>query len=244
MTIHLVGGGWRESAASDVYGMFADEVAIHGGRLVYVLQSGTNGQRFVDLFSRIGIEQSRRVTIARDRELCPSDLRYADGLFVCGGVNPLYRAAMEPAAQTIRDMVAAGMPYAGFSAGAVVAAEVALVGGWQRRTGGRDVPVCPERRNEGLEVVEIGRGLGLVPFAVDVHGTQWGTLTRALHALDAGLIDGCVLVDEDTVLRVAGDKATVAGCNSVYRLRRGKHRATAEVLMRGDVFTSLRDDSA
>ena len=47
-------------------------------------------------------------------------------------------------------------------------------------------------------------GLGLVPFAVDVHATQWGTLTRLVHAVDAGLVAEGWAVDNGTVL-VAGD---------------------------------------
>lgn len=31
-------------------------------------------------------------------------------------------------------------------------------------------------------------GLGLVPFAVDVHASQHGTPTRLMHAIDAGLV--------------------------------------------------------
>ena len=40
--------------------------------------------------------------------------------------------------------------------------------------------VCPEDCSEGLEEVEIRDGLGLVPFAVDVHAAQAGTLGRAV----------------------------------------------------------------
>jgi cyanophycinase len=236
VSVYLVGGGWSPGATRDVYGAFAGEVLGRGGRLVYVLQSGTPGHRFVDLFASLGITTARRATVARDRELSLRDLKDADGLFVCGGMNPLYRQALVPAAGRIRELVADGVPYAGFSAGAVVAANVALLGGWLRRIDGRDLPVCRERRNENLGRVETGPGLGLVPFAVDVHGTQWGTLTRALHAVDAGLVEDCVLVDEDTVLRVSDGQAQVAGRNCVYRVRSRQGAVTVEVLTTGGVI--------
>ena len=60
----------------------------------------------------------------------------------------------------------------GFSAGAMVAPARAIVGGYRIR----GTEVCPVEWSEGLEEVEIRDGLGLVPFAVDVHAAQAGTL--------------------------------------------------------------------
>jgi cyanophycinase len=55
----------------------------------------------------------------------------ADALLVCGGLTPAYGEALAPAAAAVRDWLAAGdRPYAGFSAGAAVAADRAVVGGW------------------------------------------------------------------------------------------------------------------
>lgn len=234
MSIHLIGGGWLEAAAEDVYGRFALEVQKRGGRLVYVLQSGTPGGRFEDLFRSIGLSNLKRVTIGRDRHVDARDLESADGLFVCGGVNPLYALAMAPAALSVRQMVDDGVPYAGFSAGAVVASSQALLGGWLRTIDSRDVPVCTRRRSEGLEGLHVGPGLGLLPFAVDVHGTQWGTLTRAIHALDAGCIEDCFMVDEDTVLSIDAAGAAVRGVNSVYRVRRRDGALEVGVFRAGD----------
>ena len=65
-----------------------------------------------------------------------------------------------------------GRPYLGFSAGAMIAPERAIIGGYRVR----GVEVCPEEASEGLGEVELREGLGLVPFAVDVHAAQAGTL--------------------------------------------------------------------
>ncbi len=81
-----------------------------------MLQSGTPGKRFEDLFSRIGIATTKRLTISSQRELREKELAGADGLFVCGGVNPLYQSALASCFDTIRHLVASGLPYAGFSA--------------------------------------------------------------------------------------------------------------------------------
>jgi cyanophycinase len=234
VAIHLIGGGWDPALIEPVYGQFSQEARAGGGRLVFVLQHGTQGGRFVDLFRGLGLPRCRRVTVGRDRPLPDGLLDDCDALFVCGGVNPLYRSALAPAATAIADRVRQGMPYAGFSAGAVIAADRALVGGWQRHLGRGPRPVCAARRAEGLVPVTVEPGLGLVPFGVDVHGTQWGTLTRAVHVIDAGLLETCVLVDEDTALVVDGDEAVVHGQNHVYRVGQGPGGVEVGIFGAGD----------
>ena len=221
-SVHLLGGGWDDGTRQAMYRPFATEVLARGGRLAYILQNGTPGRRFLDVFAEMGLTDIRRITISAQHPVTSEGLDGMDGLFVAGGVNPLYQRALAGVAHQIRSMVRTGMPYAGFSAGSVVAARSALVGGWLLPKGMENLAVCPERRSEGLRRVTVTAGLGLVPFAVDVHGTQWGTLSRAVHAVDAGLVDDCVLVDENTVIHVHGDEAAVAGTGSVYRLRRDK----------------------
>ncbi len=85
-----------------------------------------------------------------------------------------------------------------FSAGAAVAARRAVVGGWLVD----GVPVCPDETGEDLDEVEVRAGLGLVPFAVDVHAAQWGTLPRLVSAVARGEVPYGVAVDENTLLTV------------------------------------------
>ena len=108
----------------------------------------------------------------------------------------------------------ADLPFAGFSAGAAVAAARAIVGGW--RLGDREV--CAEEAGEDLDELAVRDGLGLVPFAVDVHATQWGTLTRLVHAVGAGLVDEGWAIDEGTVLVVDDGAVRVEGLGSAYRV--------------------------
>jgi cyanophycinase len=145
-----------------------------------------------------------------------SALGCAAGLLVCGGLTPAYADALTPGAPAVRRWLAEGRrPYAGFSAGAAVAAGTALVGGW--RCDG--VPVCPEDAAEDLDEVTAVPGLGLVPFAVDVHAAQWGTLGRLVAAVRAGRITSGVALDEDTLLTVDGHTATVGGAGRVHHVR-------------------------
>lgn len=244
LKISLIGGGWDETHADRVYGSFAKEVAGAGGRLKFILQHGTPGGRFIELFRSMSIDDIDRVTIRRGATLDAGFLAGCDALFVCGGVNPVYAHALSPVADQIRERVARGMPYAGFSAGAVVAARSALVGGWKREMEAGHKPVCQERRSEGLELLTVERGIGLVPFAVDVHATQWGTLSRATHAVHAGLLDDCVMIDENTVLNITGAKAEVLGANHVYRvLRLDDGVVQVQMFSDGDIVTNTNIDN-
>lgn len=141
----------------------------------------------------------------------PPDLDGAAGLYVAGGLTPAYQEALA-------GMAVPGIPYCGFSAGAAIAATDALVGGW--RIGERQV--CDEDFSEELEQVEPRPGLGLVPFAVDVHATQWGTVSRALHAVERGLFGEAVAIDEHCCVEVRdGEVAGVHGRGVAYRIRPG-----------------------
>jgi cyanophycinase len=132
------------------------------------------------------------------------------GIYVAGGLTPLYRDRLAGLEVTV--------PYCGFSAGAAIAAREALVGGW--RIGDRQV--CDEDFSEDLEQVEPLPGLGLVPFAVDVHATQWGTVSRALNAVERGLYEEALAVDEHCCVEVRdGQIVRLHGRNVAYRVRRG-----------------------
>jgi cyanophycinase len=145
-------------------------------------------------------------------------LRGVDGLLVCGGLTPAYQEAFAACLERLPRLLAErGVPYAGFSAGAAVAARRAVVGGWL----GGGVPVCPQDAAEDLEEIEVRDGLGLVPFAVDVHAAQWGTLPRLVDAVARHRVPEGVAVDENTVVEVTADgsRARVAGLGRAHRVR-------------------------
>jgi cyanophycinase len=142
-----------------------------------------------------------------------SELGNADGLLVCGGLTPGYAASMASGAAEVLDWLLLGdRPYAGFSAGAAIAPESALVGGWLSA----GVPICSDDAAEDLDEITVQPGLGLVRFTVDVHCAQWGTLPRLVEAvrLRAGLAG--VGIDENTALIVGPGGAVVAGRGQVW----------------------------
>jgi len=227
MSIHLVGGGWSDAAASEVFGGFLEECAARAEdrrtpRVSLVLM-GTDAdaleyhQRYVRALGLAGGPHELAITRVEEGTPCPdAALEDVDGLFVGGGPTPEYHASIAPLFARVRELVAGGLPYLGFSAGAAIAAERAVIGGW--RIDG--VVVCPEETNEELEDVTVVDGIGLVPFSVDVHSSQWGTLGRLVAAVEAGLTPVGVAVDESTVLTV-GEQLVVRGEGRARRVTVG-----------------------
>ncbi|MBL1081282.1 hypothetical protein JK359_04705 [Streptomyces actinomycinicus] len=216
----LIGGGWSRA---EVYEPFLS--AVRGERRVgcLIVDEGDGAAQFERYAGALRSVDPSSVPVPL---LVPLDGRFApetaldgiDGLLVCGGLTPAYQEALAGCRETLPALLAArGVPYAGFSAGAAVAARRAVVGGWLVD----GVPVCPEETGEDLDEVAVRDGLGLVPFAVDVHAAQWGTLARLVAAVGRGEVPYGVAVDEDTLLTVADGRARVAGAGRVHLVRPG-----------------------
>jgi cyanophycinase len=212
MSIFLAGAGPDPLAFQEVFDRFALDVREHAGRrtpriAVAVHQRGGNLQELVaacaePLQARIECEIAA-VPLPDGKPADPGAFAKVDAVVVGGGLTPAYWEALHPAAATIRRLVADGAPYLGFSAGAMVAPRRALVGGYKVN----GVEVCGEECSEGLDSVDIREGLGLAGFSVDVHAAQAGTLSRAVGAVAAGLVERTVAIDEQTavVLAALGD---------------------------------------
>jgi cyanophycinase len=140
----------------------------------------------------------------------------ADALFVGGGLTPAYAEALVPLAAPIREWLAEGRPYAGFSAGAAIAPSEAVVGGWL--LAGR--PVCPPDAAEDLVEVTVTDGLGLLDLAVDVHAAQWGTLGRLIGAVASGLLPAGLALDSGAALLVDDHgELSVLGSGAAHLVR-------------------------
>ena len=226
MSVHLVGGG-SSSGAEDLYAPFVAEAAVRGAALgravprvavLLVDSDGTPSEEHREEFPRMIADGGRCEAVVT---VVPAGTAFdtrvlsdVDGLVVAGGVTPAYLQAVLPLVDQVRLLVADGLPYLGFSAGAALAADRALVGGWLIG----DVPVCPESAAEDLDEVTLAEGLGLVDLAVDVHAAQWGTLSRLVAATEAGLVRGGVAIDEGTALVVGEGALVVLGTGSVWRV--------------------------
>src|SRR3954471_22331065 len=191
MDVHLIGGGWDDSLAPDLYGDFVEAARRRAGRnpriLLVVMGTDDESLAYHDKYLHtLGLVGGHELVVERVAEGTPFDpgaLDGVDGLFVGGGPTPEYHAALTGAYPRIRSLVSAGMPYAGFSAGAAIAGSHAVIGGW--RLDG--VPVCPEDSNEELDEVTVVEGIGLVPGGGHVPAAQGGNLSPLGAVGEAGL---------------------------------------------------------
>jgi len=225
MSVHLVGGGWAPEHYASVYEPFFVEAsarATKAGRAepriaVITVRSGDAADHAALLTAILGETGPLEpvVTALAPGEFATNlSVADVDGILIGGGRTPDYLAAVLPIAGEIRRQVSAGIPYLGFSAGAMIAAERAVVGGW--RIGG--VEVSPQEASEDLDEITIEQGIGLLDVTVDVHAAQWGTLSRLISATEAGLIEGGLAVDENTALIVGEGALGVTGAGSVWRV--------------------------
>ncbi|GGI47750.1 cyanophycinase [Agromyces flavus] len=224
MSVHLVGGGWRPEHAASVYGPFLAEAAEAAARdgvdrprvAVLLVGGGAEAAEQVPRW-RATLESVAEADVAvtavdEHGSFEPSALAGAHGVLIGGGLTPAYRRAVEPIAGELRRLVASGLPYLGYSAGAAIASDTALLGGW--RIGG--VPVVAEEAAEDLDDVTAEAGIGLIDLTVDCHAAQWGTLTRLIAATEAGLVDGGIAIDEDTLFSIGTAGLRVAGGGTVW----------------------------
>ena len=221
MSVHLVGGGGDSAHDAEVFGTFLSEATAQASRagrdepIVAIITVGPGSAHADELAAALGDSVQTRHTV-----LAPGDtgdltaLGAVDGILIGGGVTPDYLAALLPIYGEIRRQVSAGVPYLGFSAGAMIAAERALIGGW--RIGG--VEVTPEHVSEGLDEITFAQGIGLLDVTVDVHAAQSGSLSRLIAATEAGLIDGGLAIDENTVLVVGEGALGVLGAGSIWKV--------------------------
>jgi cyanophycinase len=216
-TVFLIGGGRDEAAVLAAHRPFAAALDGPGPVACFVLDEGedTNPDRWEGNLRAAGAADVRVVIVSPARPPVAADVDGAAGVYVAGGLSPGYQEILT----ADRAWLDAGLPYAGFSAGAAVAPERALVGGWRVRIGDADVAVCDDGAGEDLDSVEVRTGLGLVPFLVDVHAAQWGTLGRLAHAVLAERIEGWA-IDEGTALEVRdGRPVHVHGVGAAARVR-------------------------
>lgn len=222
-SIHLIGGGRDDARLAPMFARFLGE-ALDGRtdaaspprvHLLLVREPGDDGvvERFAAPLRTAGADVIAHV-IDEGEVFAADAVAGADALAVGGGLTPAYLAAVAPVAAAVRERVAAGAPYVGFSAGSAVASARAIVGGY--RLDGVEIAV--EDAGEELDEVTVADGLGLVPFSVDVHAAQWGTLSRLVAAVEAGAVAEGYAVDEHTALVVRGSRVEVTGEGAVWHV--------------------------
>lgn len=207
MTVVLVGGGPDTVTDTSVVAPFVAWLrrADRRPRVAYVIVDVDGSAeaylpQYVEMLS--GAEHDVVPILAGPGRLIePEALASIDAVVVAGGPTPAYYASLRPAFDAIRRLVRDGGAYLGFSAGAMIAPQQAILGGsrWH------GVDVCPEEWSEGLDELEIAEGIGLFPHPVEVHVAQAGTLGNLVALAQDGVASTLLGIDEDTSLLARPD---------------------------------------
>lgn len=216
-SVTLVGGGRGSDAR--VWRRFVADATAHAGGLpriavVAVLprRARAHAKYLTASLRQAGAVEARVVALRHGGSIAPAEFEGVDGVLIGGGLTPAYLRALAPHADRLRALIEDGTPYAGFSAGSMVAGARALIGGY-RHAG---VQVVPLRTAEDLDELTVADGLGVADLTVDVHTGQWGTLSRLVTAVGAGLLPGGVAIDEATALVLADGDRRVVGAGAAW----------------------------
>ena len=229
--IFLIGGGWEPDGFVHTYGAFVRRASSRGRcKIALILAAGDEENtsemevRYRQVFEACGVPADD-VVLMWGTSTVPVqfDALVASrptGVFVGGGLTPLYQTLLCANLAWLDYLREGHIPYAGFSAGAAIAARHAIVGGWQVHRDDRVIGILDAEFGEELATLEVREGLGLVPFAVDVHASQWGTLTRLMQAVDLGLSPEGWAIDENTMLCIEEERLEVHGLGHAYHVQR------------------------
>src|SRR3954451_12293942 len=141
----LIGGGREPEQVLPTHRPFV--AACGGGPVALVIADegdGADVERWTAALD--GAAEVRPVVLSAGRPIADDDVAGVAGVYVAGGLTPLYAALLAGWAPP-PDVV-----YGGFSAGAAVAARDAIVGGWQA-VDGSAAAVCTQDAGEALDPV-------------------------------------------------------------------------------------------
>lgn len=172
------------------------------------------------------------VLVSEDRSLLSMDIVGASGVFVAGGHTPDIHYALCQDITWLRTLKRENIPYCGTSAGATIAAQHAIVGGYKIRRKGRVVQMMHPAASEGIDVLDVRAGLNILPplfQAVDIHASQAGTLARAIHMVEQGLYHTVAAIDEDTTVELGGGEVVIYGRGQMYEVRRIEYQVEVSI---------------
>lgn len=255
--VFLVGGGWDEEAREPIYGRFVKAATLEGKRKIVsivIVEAGDNEEtrkasvdKCQGVFEALGLSSNELATLvlSEGQSLTVEMLaeQQPTGLFVWGGLTPLYQEILCQDQGWVQYLKDHDVVYGGFSAGVMIVAEKAIVGGWKLPIGDREYAILDDELAEDLELLDVRKGLNFVPFSLDTHASQWGTITRLLHAIEQELVPNHGwAIDDSTMLEVDSQgKVKVWGFGQAYLVSRsGEGKIQIEIFRDGMVVESTR----
>lgn len=229
--LFLFGGGSRDAALVRTYHPFVRAASARGAPRIAVVVTEEEGldhakaqARWRGPFKTLGLRPEAVEVLFVSHEAPLTAARLAESgataVYLAGGRAPDCAQALLAERSWCAHVERHELPCAGFAAGAALMPARAIVGGWLSAEAHRDVVICPRDAAEQTDYLDVRDGIGWLPFTVESHGAQAGTLARLLHAVRCGAVDSGWAIDEDTALQVEGDVLTVVGMNTAWRVRR------------------------
>jgi cyanophycinase len=166
-----------------------------------------------------------------------SALRECTAIFMCGGDTRAYQGlyVASPLCDVIRARYVAGVPFAGVSAGALLAAEVCAVWGGLVVTGTNEYYVCYrgyyDEAEEDIQL-RLAAGLGLIQDCVfEPHFSEHGGFPRLVAVMEQTTSTHGWGLDEPICWAIQDEQfVQVLGRGRLYHLvRLGPRRFTVEV---------------
>lgn len=152
-----------------------------------------------------------------------AEIKRATGIFMCGGDTRVYRRvyAEGEVREIIRAAYAAGIPYGGTSAGALVVPTHAAVWG-DRLTTPTNQIVFGGSEGKCDEELQVEPGLGLInDLAIEAHLSEEGGFTRLLATMEVSGAPRGIGVDEQICVTIEEEsRLSVAGVGRAYLVRR------------------------
>ena len=175
MSVFLLGGSAAFDSAAEA---FTPSAGGSAATIALLLQGGPNWEKYVaqyvEPWLQRGVTRYHAIVPREDGtldvEAAATRLRAASGIFIGGGHTPTYLRlyATEPLRSIIRERYQQGVPYAGMSAGALIAPQICAI--------------PPD--DTGERSVRLASGLGLIEDCViGVHFTASNALPHVLEAM-------------------------------------------------------------
>lgn len=144
------------------------------------------------------------------------ELLTADGIVVADGQPLSILSALETRVPDVRRLVHEQVPFFGIGGGAVVASEVAILGGTE--IGG--VRVAPDVAGSSVISGEVRaeQGLGLVDLTILSNAAQRGLVGLAVACCEAGIVDRILALDEATALEISEAGIELIGAGSLWHV--------------------------
>lgn len=228
--IFLIGGGGNQPKAwADTYGRFVHAAGAEKARLALVAVGADPAEAakilefYRNIFLQLGLtaDQIFELPLIEGQKLDQAALAalQPSGMCVCGDTPSLCQQVLCAERNWVDWLQKKNLPFCGVSSGAVVAGEQVVVGGWQVTLDGEAHPFLAQAASGGLDELEVRPGLGLVPFALECHAGQQGTLIRLIHAVAMEMVGESWAIDEDTLLEIGARGIYTNGLGHTYRLQ-------------------------